>query len=355
MRRRQAKVYLTAAITILAATCSSPNKPGPVVVELVLQSVSPNAGPATGGTEITIRGSGFAAGTGVTIGGRLATEVNVRSGDTITAKTPSSPVAATVDVVVTLNGRTTTLASGFRYDPTGPNTAPVIRSIAAQGKRPRQPAAYADYGETIQLTVIVEDAETTPAQLVYRWEACDGTFTGSGPQVEWTAPSGGTLPSTCTLEVSVADGPHVLTRSIVVRLHNSIAEVGGLAFEFLTDFANSLISPEATVRNFSETACPAGKAAELKDVMNVRATRTINAYTYGTPGVTVNFGGLCRGKSADACILTSVEWQSTVKSTNLPEIAKGISTISGVYRDSRWWLCESSFDGTSSLGLHFMH
>lgn len=346
---------MTAALAVVATTCSSPTKPGPGVVDLVVQSVSPNAGPATGGTEVTIRGTGFAAGAAVTIGGRPATDVSVRSGDMITAKTPASSIAATVEVAVTLSGRTGVLATGFRYEPTAPNTAPVITSITAQGKRPRQPALFADYGETIQLAVVVQDAESAAAQLAYQWRPCDGTITGTGPQVDWTAPAIGSLPSTCTIEVTITDGPHILTRSIIVRLHNSIAEVGGLALEFLTDFANSLISPEATVRNFSETACAAGKAAELKDITSNRATRMINSHTYGIPAVTVNFGGLCRGKSADACILTSVEWHSTVKTTNLPEIAKGISTISGVYRDSRWWLCESSFDGTSSLGLHFMH
>ena len=351
MRLRQAKVCLTAAITVFAATCS-PNKPGPVIVELVLQSVSPNAGPATGGTEITIRGTGFAAGTTVTIGGRPATDVNVRSSDMITAKTPSSSIASLVDVAVTLNGRTSTLATGFRYDPTAPNTPPVITSITAQGRRPRQPAAFADYGETIQITLGVQDAETAPAQLIYQWRACDGTFVGTGPQVDWTAPAIGSLPSTCTIDVTVTDGPHILTRSIVVRLHNSIAEVGALALEFLTEFANNLIPAADTVRNFS-SSCP-GKTSELEDVTYIRDTRIINSHLYGTPAVTVSFGGSCKSKTSDACVTTSVQWNSTVKESGATEIAKGTSTISGVYRDSRWWLCDSLYDGASSLGLRFM-
>jgi hypothetical protein len=54
-------------------------------------------------------------------------------------------------------------------------------------------------------------------------------------------------------------------------------------------------------------------------------------------------------------VITPVEWQSTVLATKAQETVKGTSTISGVYRDSRWWLCDSSFDGASTLGLHFMH
>ena len=36
----------------------------------------------------------------------------------LTAKTPASAMAGAVDIAVTLNGRTGTLAGGFRYDAT---------------------------------------------------------------------------------------------------------------------------------------------------------------------------------------------------------------------------------------------
>ena len=146
----------------VALSCSSPNNPGPIVVDLVVQSVSPTTGPATGGTELTIRGTGFAAGAAVTVGGRPATEIAVRGADTITAKTPASTIAGAVDIAVTSNGRTSTLAAGFRYDVTI-NTAPVVKSIVAQGRRLREPANFADYGETIIVTATSH--HTGPCQL----------------------------------------------------------------------------------------------------------------------------------------------------------------------------------------------
>ena len=156
------------------------------------------------------------------------------------------------------------------------------------------------------------------------------------------------------VELIVSDGPRVVTGRLPVRLHNSATEIAAFALEFLTEFADSnLPADERIVRNFSNS-CP-GKAAEISDVTKNRDTRNINSYKYGTPATTVAFGSACRSKTADACVITSVEWNSTVKATGAPEIAKGISTISGVYRDSRWWLCDSSFDGTSSLGLHFLN
>src|SRR5687768_18614690 len=158
-----------AALAVLTATCRTPTPPGPIVPELAIQSVSPGTGPVTGGTEVTIRGTAFAAGATVTIGGRAATDITVRGADTITAKTPASTVAGPVDVAVLLSGKTGTLSGGFRYDTIAPNTAPVITSITAQGKRPRQPSNFADYGETIVLTAIVVDAQTSPALLKYEW------------------------------------------------------------------------------------------------------------------------------------------------------------------------------------------
>ena len=44
-----------AALAVLAATCTSPTKPGPVVVDLVIQSVSPGTGPAAGEPSPAIR------------------------------------------------------------------------------------------------------------------------------------------------------------------------------------------------------------------------------------------------------------------------------------------------------------
>jgi hypothetical protein len=341
---------VAAALAVPTATCTSPTKPTPVV-ELSVQSVSPGSGPAAGGTEVTIRGAGFAAGSAVTIGGRAAVDVAVRASDTITAKTPASTTAGAADIAVTLNGRTGTLAGAFMYEVIM-NTPPTIKSIVAQGKRLKQPVNFADYGETITVTAVVEDAQTNPALLRYQWQACGGTFAGSGPQVEWTTPATGTIAMTCTVELIVSDGPRVVAESLPVRVHNSVAEVGAFALEFLEEFADSMIPAELTVRNFWN-GCP-GKADELKDVENNRRNYKHVSHTYGPAKTTVAFGSMCKSKTADACVVTPVEWRSTYLPTGQLEVATGISTISGVYRESRWWLCDSSADGASSLGLWFL-
>jgi hypothetical protein len=350
--RHSRACFASAALAVLGASCSSPTSPAPVVVDLIVQTISPDAGPVSGGTEITIRGAGFAAGSVVFVGGRAASDITVRGSDTIVATTPASTVSGGVDISVTLNGRTGTLPNAFRYDVVN-NTPPTIKSIAAQGTRTRQPANFADYGETIRITAVVEDAQSAPAQLKYDWVSnCGGTFSGNAAQVNWTAPVSLGLPQNCTIELIVSDGPRIARSTTVVRLHNSAIEVGDLALQFLTEFANNNIPAATTVRNFA-SSCP-GKASELSDVADVRKDYRINTHKYGDPSVTVAFGGTCKGKPSDACVRTPVEWQSTYRPGTPQQkevFPKGVSFISAIYREARWWLCDSLLDDPASLGF----
>ncbi len=77
-------------------------------------SISPSSGPPTGGTSITIIGTGFVSGVTVTIGGTAATGVIVASPTSITAVTPVG-TAGLQNVVITTPGGSATLAGGFTY------------------------------------------------------------------------------------------------------------------------------------------------------------------------------------------------------------------------------------------------
>jgi hypothetical protein len=307
-----------------------------------------------GGTSVTIRGQRFQSGATITIGGRPATDLAVQSGDLITARTPAGTTAVAVDVVVTVNGLSGTLTAGFRYESPAPSAPPVIRSIGGQGTRPSEPPNFAEHGETIRITAVVEDADTPGAQLVFEWQACGGTFIGTGAQVDWQAPTTGVLPPLCTIELAVSDGANRVTSTVSIRLHDSATEVRDLALEFLTEFADSSIPAATTVRNFSDS-CD-GKAAELKDVTDNRQNYIINSHTYGTPTVTVAFGGVCafRSRRADACFSMPVEWRSTRRSNGATEIARGTSHITAIYSSSRWWLCNSDYQAAPGTSLTFM-
>ena len=82
------------------------------------QSLSPSTGPTTGGTTVTVSGTGFTSDSTVYFGQKAASTTFVSS-TTLRAVTPSGP-AAGVDVrVVTVNG-TATLRNGFTYVNTCP-------------------------------------------------------------------------------------------------------------------------------------------------------------------------------------------------------------------------------------------
>jgi hypothetical protein len=113
------------AITVTSAGATG--SPMTVGVSLVvsasaaptLSAVSPSSGPSSGGTQVTITGTGFVAGTAVTFGGAAATGITITSGTSLTAVTPAHAAGA-VNVVVSNSNGTATLAGGFTY--TAPGT-----------------------------------------------------------------------------------------------------------------------------------------------------------------------------------------------------------------------------------------
>jgi formylglycine-generating enzyme required for sulfatase activity len=79
-----------------------------------LLSVTPNAGPTTGGTAITLTGTSLASATSVTIGGVPATNLTVVSSTTVTAIVPPGSIGSK-NVVVTTAGGTATLTGAYSY------------------------------------------------------------------------------------------------------------------------------------------------------------------------------------------------------------------------------------------------
>jgi len=77
-------------------------------------SCSPSSGPASGGTSVTITGTGFASITAVTFGGTSATGISVVNTTSIVCTAPAHAAGA-VSVVVTNSSGSGTKASGFTF------------------------------------------------------------------------------------------------------------------------------------------------------------------------------------------------------------------------------------------------
>ncbi|GAA3048724.1 hypothetical protein GCM10010464_11220 [Pseudonocardia yunnanensis] len=155
----------------------------------VITGLSPDQGPASGGTVVTITGTGFAGATSVTFGGTLATAFTVDSDTQITATAPAH-APGTADVVVTAPGGTST-GSPYAYV-----AAPVITTLA--------PNAGPQAGGT---SVTISGAGLTFTSAV-QFGANPAAFTVlSDSQIVATAPAGtGTVQVTVTTPGGVSNG-----------------------------------------------------------------------------------------------------------------------------------------------------
>lgn len=249
------------------------------------------------------------------------------------------------------------------------NIAPTIDSIAVQGRRPRQPARFADLQETIDVTANVRDPETSIEELTYQWTATAGTFTGSGRVVTWTAPDTATTPTKVTITLKVIENyghpgqPKIYSQEVsataAVALHDSHKEVGDMSREFLIDFSTTSIKDwRYIMRNFNRVACPDAGEVDLEriDVENHYTNYVMHNYRIEPASVTVNFGGVCPylNKRGDACAAVGTFWDSTEIGKSRKQTT-GVDHLTAAYSsaDSRWWLCSSYFQPTTSLGHSF--
>ena len=78
-------------------------------------SILPSTGTVSGGTPVTITGTGFLAGAAVSLGGAAATGVNVVSSTSITATTAAHAAGAVSVVVTNSDAQNGTLSNGYTY------------------------------------------------------------------------------------------------------------------------------------------------------------------------------------------------------------------------------------------------
>ena len=92
-----------------------------------VSSVTPNTGTTSGGTSISIAGTGFLPNAVVLIGGTPATQVSVVSATVITATAPANAAGAVSVTVTNYDGLSGTNATGYTYKA---NAAPTVTAAA---------------------------------------------------------------------------------------------------------------------------------------------------------------------------------------------------------------------------------
>jgi parallel beta-helix repeat protein len=114
--------------TLNGTSFTSPADVFTYVAPPVVTGVVPNMGSTSGGTSVTISGSGFSGATAVFFGGNAATSFTVNSPTSITATTPPGTLGAVDVTVTTPYGTSTTGASDhFTYVAAG---APIVTSLS---------------------------------------------------------------------------------------------------------------------------------------------------------------------------------------------------------------------------------
>ena len=137
-----------------------------------IQSINPTGGSTSGGTQVTITGTGFVSGlTTVRFGSAQATGVTVQSSTSLTAMTPPSGAGA-VNVVADVNGAIGTLFNGYTYSTGG-------------GGGSTQPWVAMNAGATNgQVSALLIDPSN--AQVIYRATFFGGIDKSTNGATSWT-------------------------------------------------------------------------------------------------------------------------------------------------------------------------
>ena len=96
-------------------------------------AVSPSSGPSAGGTQVTVSGTGFAAGATVKFGSASATGVTVASATSLTATAPAGTGTQDITVTDTAGTSAVTAADRFTYQSVGPAQA-IVETYSASSE-----------------------------------------------------------------------------------------------------------------------------------------------------------------------------------------------------------------------------
>jgi hypothetical protein len=152
----------------------------------------------------------------------------------------------------------------------------------------------------------------------------------------------------------VVDGEHRVERTLAVRVHDHVREVGDMATLFLKDFSDSRIPARDVMRDFLPGCY--GTKDELEEVEDNRLEFRITSSSIGPARVTVDFDGVCpyQNRDGDACSVSQARWESIDLEDGSHDVAAGADQVAAVYRQDRWWLCDSKFDPGASVRSRFV-
>ena len=143
------------------ASGPSPWIVGPAGRAPILVALAPTRGPATGGTEVLVRGAGFSPDVEVLFGGIAAPEVSLESEHLLVVRTPAGPPGA-ADLVVRRAGLDATLAGAFEFV-----APPVVARVSpAEGPTEAETLVVIE-GDRFEPGATVAFADAAPAEATW--------------------------------------------------------------------------------------------------------------------------------------------------------------------------------------------
>ena len=212
-------------------TASTPITPPTVT------SVSPTSGSTTGGTSVTITGTGFTGATAVKFGSTSAGSYTISSDTQITATAPAG--SGTVDVTVTTSAGTSATSAADQFTYAAPNTAPTLTASAANPPFTENGSAVSLFsgasvsagegGQTITELKLTVGGLADGASEILRADGTAIALTNGN--------SGTTTTNTMTYAVSVSGGMATITlsKSDGISAAAMQALIDGIAYQNTSD------------------------------------------------------------------------------------------------------------------------
>jgi uncharacterized delta-60 repeat protein len=301
--------------------------------------ITPATGSTSGGTSVTITGSGFTGVTSVTIGGAPATSVSLLSPSSISAVTPARPAGAASVLVTTPAG---TNAANTLY--TFGNTVPTISDVT--DKSTNEDTA------TTSIAFTVNDSETAAASLVVTASSSNTTLVpnanlvlgGSGSSRTLVATPAANLSGTTIITLSVTDnGSLTATDSFTLTVApvndvpsftkgaDQMRPLGTTAVQTVSGWATALTDGDAEVSQaltFNVSVVSGGSIFSSAPAISSEGTLTytLNGTTAGTASLSVT---LTDDATAGGAALTSAAQTFTI---TVDPIAPGAPVIGTAIR-----------------------
>jgi hypothetical protein len=239
-------------------------------------TVSPAAGPASGGTNVTIAGTGFTGAVSVSLGGTAAASVTVNSSTSITAVAPAAS-AGTVDVAVTNAGGTSAPSASDQFTfvaaPSVSSLSPATGSVAGGTEVTISGANLAGatqvtFGETpvgfwvnddTSITAVSPAAESTDTVHVRVTTIGGRSATSASDRFSYTAPSTPTV-SSVDPNAGPVDGGTWVTITGADLAGATEVDFGGIAANFVVNGDSSItaLSPAASAGTVDVTVTSGG-------------------------------------------------------------------------------------------------